>query len=384
MCKKIFAAAALILVLSFQAVSSEDRKPMAIDFFGSNITFEHTPSFVKGAFSAKTVKDIKKVREKFKEMDLTSLIEELKMLKEDMRLNDWGYLQLMRSLAASAYPASPNGGNYLIWHLLEETGYTVKGAFADNGIYLLIPAEETVYGTKFSVLEGAKYYNFPLAETRPLAREFFIYPENTTRGRTFSLALDHYPEFPGNILWSTFKFRHGDAAYEIDGRYDQQVIDFLEKYPQTEMDVYFRTPWFDDAFLWDFKRFLKNKSEADTVNLLLAFLHQAFEYSTDEDQFGYEKVFFPMEMFYYEKSDCEDRTIFFAKLVKTLIGLDVIGLEYPNHMAAAVHFNEDVDGDYVMFKGKKYVVCDPSYVNASAGMSMPGLGSSSIRIVQFQ
>jgi hypothetical protein len=40
-------------------------------------------------------------------------------------------------------------------------------------------------------------------------------------------------------------------------------------------------------------------------------------------------------------------------------------------VAAAVHFNETVSGDSVDYQGKRYVVTDPTYINASAGMTMP-------------
>jgi hypothetical protein len=51
--------------------------------------------------------------------------------------------------------------------------------------------------------------------------------------------------------------------------------------------------------------------------------------------------------------------------------LQVVGLDYPGHVAAAVHFNEPVAGDSVSYNSKRYVVTDPTYTNAVAGMTMP-------------
>ena len=50
---------------------------------------------------------------------------------------------------------------------------------------------------------------------------------------------------------------------------------------------------------------------------------------------------------------------------------------HPGHLATAVGFNEDVAGDYLMVNGKKYVVCDPTYINARVGMTMPKMDNSS-------
>ena len=61
----------------------------------------------------------------------------------------------------------------------------------------------------------------------------------------------------------------------------------------------------------------------------------------------------------------------FAFLVKRLTGLEVIGLGYPGHVATAVGFNSEVPGDHVMVNGRTFTVCDPTYINANAGMTMP-------------
>ena len=74
------------------------------------------------------------------------------------------------------------------------------------------------------------------------------------------------------------------------------------------------------------------------------------------------------ELFYYPYSDCEDRAVLYSYLVRTLMGLDVVLLEYPNHMATAVCFDENIDGDYITVSGKKYIICDPTYIGASIGL----------------
>ena len=77
------------------------------------------------------------------------------------------------------------------------------------------------------------------------------------------------------------------------------------------------------------------------------------------------------ENFYYPACDCEDRAILFSNLVKDLLsGLDAVLLDYPNHIASAVRFNEDISGDYILLDGKKYLICDPTYIGAPIGMCM--------------
>ena len=53
------------------------------------------------------------------------------------------------------------------------------------------------------------------------------------------------------------------------------------------------------------------------------------------------------------------------------MGLKVVGLNYPNHVATAVAFNSEVNGDYLMYKNKKYILSDPTFINAPVGQTMP-------------
>jgi hypothetical protein len=51
--------------------------------------------------------------------------------------------------------------------------------------------------------------------------------------------------------------------------------------------------------------------------------------------------------------------------------LEVVGLDYPGHVAAAVRFDETEPGDFVQYKGAKFTITDPTYMEASIGMCMP-------------
>ncbi|MBQ7735935.1 MAG: hypothetical protein IJT61_08435 [Bacteroidales bacterium] len=114
-------------------------------------------------------------------------------------------------------------------------------------------------------------------------------------------------------------------------------------------------------------------------------MQTAFDYKTDGEQFGYERPLFGDEMFYYPYSDCEDRSILFTILVHDLLRLDIVMLEYPNHLATAVRFPKEVPGFYVMMNGEKYVVCDPTYIGASVGDCMPQFqNTSEVSIVVYE
>jgi hypothetical protein len=60
-------------------------------------------------------------------------------------------------------------------------------------------------------------------------------------------------------------------------------------------------------------------------------------------------------------------------LVRDLLGLDVVLVYYPGHLAMAVNFTEPVKGDYVPLDGRKFTICDPTYIGGRVGETMPDM-----------
>ena len=56
--------------------------------------------------------------------------------------------------------------------------------------------------------------------------------------------------------------------------------------------------------------------------------------------------------------------------MRKLLGLDVVLLDYPDHIATAVCFSKEVQGDSFLYNGQRFTVCDPTYIGAPVGMAM--------------
>jgi len=120
---------------------------------------------------------------------------------------------------------------------------------------------------------------------------------------------------------------------------------------------------------WHLSRVTQLSFHSEAINFVLHFVQKAFKYERDNAQFGREKVMFSTETLYYNKSDCEDRTILFAYLVKKLFHISVVGVQYSDHMSTALYI--PMRGDSVKVQRRKFVIADPTYINANIGMNMP-------------
>ncbi len=123
-------------------------------------------------------------------------------------------------------------------------------------------------------------------------------------------------------------------------------MDFYASLPLTDASVYFNSAidlHTKEALKLALTPYFKGMSPVQSAAFLLSFVQNAFEYQTDQEQFGREKFLFPDELFKYSASDCEDRSVLFAWLSRNLLDLKVLGLAFEGHMATAICL-EGVEG----------------------------------------
>ena len=318
----------------------------------------------------------------------TSALEGLAKTREVYGLNDWGYALQVHRYSELIYKESSWNSKLMTWFLLTKSGISARVAYRGSAVYLMIPSSNTLYGHPFFTIDNINYYIVSFDENLGTIPSVYTYQGDYPGiADNMNMSLENLPKLNKTSGVRNMQFTYKGEEYSFELKYEKQVVDFLEKYPHTDNFIYFQggisnvfSKSVEDAFL----PILKNKSEAEAVNLILRFVQTAFEYQTDDVQFGREKWLFPDETVYYPYADCEDRSILFAWMVKTLTGLDVVGLDWPGHIATAVAFSDNIPGDYMNVNGTKYTVCDPTYINADIGMMMDNYRGVGVRIIDIQ
>jgi len=311
--------------------------------------------------------------------------------KEQMKLNDWGYCLLLHKIGEGIYQGSRNQSHLFIWFVLSKSDYMAKVGYNQNQVYLLLPSENTLYGTPYFTYgdDSNRYYVVSLdGKSNPELGTVHTY-DGTYPGadKLIDLTVDSSPNIGNTLADKTLKFNYKGKDYVLSVKFDRNAVDFFEDYPHTNFEIYFDAPLSPEAslsLLTELKPIIEGKSEVEAVNILLRFVQTALAYKIDQEQFGREKVLFPEESIFYKYSDCEDRSVLFAYLVRNLIGLEVVGLDFPGHIATAVKFNTDVSGDYVMHQNQKYIISDPTYTNANVGMCMPQFKNATLSVIRIK
>ncbi|WP_430461283.1 hypothetical protein ACQUQU_00435 [Thalassolituus sp. LLYu03] len=355
------------------------------DFYGDKISI-HYAATMKKAFSGKLNNDnIANYWLKLAGSEHKQTVKELKDTAAALGLNDWGTAQLFDAFARSLQRDN-NSRILTSWFLLVKAGYDARVAYNDR-VHLLITSDQELFGVTYFRLGGKQYYAVNLNDKPLKPGKVFTYEGQHEEG---SAALD-FSE-PNRFVPTgaeeqrKLAFSYDGKQYNLSVAYPQRYVAYFASYPQLSLPNYFRAGLpavTAQSLLTQLRPVVEGQSELDAVNRLLRFVQTAFSYETDDDQFHEENYLFPLETLHYPYSDCEDRAALFAWLTESLLGLDVVILDYPGHVATAVAFSAQIKGDSWTVGGKRFVIADPTYINADAGMTMPQFAGVQPKIVRF-
>ncbi len=311
--------------------------------------------------------------------------------RAELRLNDWGYAKLLYKSGEAIFKNSYNESILFTWFMLVKSGYDARVGYYDDTAYLLVPSNNSLYYVSYFNLgeEKRRFYAVQLnPRIEPVKSTLYTY-DGTYPGaeKALDFSVKAPPVLGSETATRKLRFSYDGIEHTVEVKFSKDAVNFFERYPQTNYEVYFAAPPSHEArtsLLAQLKNLVQGRTERDAVNMLLRFVQTAFEYRTDPEQFGREKPLFPDETLFYPYSDCEDRSILFAYLVRNLLGLEVVGLDYPGHLAAAVRFSTELPGESVVFQGKRYVICDATYINAEVGACMPEFKDVSPRVIRIE
>lgn len=316
-------------------------------------------------------------------LDFHTLLTECKSTQKARGYNDWAVYQWICALAEQVYPSDSNNERLIFTvYLLNGIGLDAKLARVGSRLTCLISTRQTLYSRTYILIGETPYYT---VESHPIREDIYTYKANSKdKLKPFDMAVHSHLD-----LGSDRDICYKEQKSSVFGRnfsipLNTELCKFYADYPQLDVLYYAQAPVsgsMDNYLKRNLGGMLKGKTTTEAVATILKYLHKDFPYITDDEQFGREKPLFCEESYMYDYTDCEDRSVLFAYLVKSLTGLDVILLDYPDHIATAVRFNENVSGDYIEYNNSRYYVCDPTYIGAPIGYSMPDYKSIPANII---
>jgi hypothetical protein len=296
--------------------------------------------------------------------------------RRELKLDDWGYVTLWRSVVQALQPEHKAEQNLLLWYFLVKSGYDVRLGYAGPDVHLFVAVRQQVYSTKFTAVGKQTYYAVLAADRGDSIRSFYTYEASyPVKLKPLDIGSAATGFTRTVSAQRALAFDYKGETIRLSVPYDRRLVEYMASFPQSEFPLYFDTDGSSlvrSGLLAELKKHTAAMGEEEAVNFLLAFVQKAFAYKTDEVQFGYEKYFFVEESLHFPYNDCEDRSVLFSWLVHELLGLKTVGLLYPGHMTTAVALKQArADFSTVDYRGQRYVIADPTYIGATVGMAMP-------------
>lgn len=313
----------------------------------------------------------------------------LKIRKEN-KLSDWAYFQTLEALTNEFCGKDTNEATLLMGYILSQSGYKVRLGRDNQKLVLLTASQHTIYNKVAYRLDGETFYLLDgSVETLSICRASL---PNETSVSLMIRAAQKFDMDQSDVR--TIKSRDY-PDFKVTIHTNKNLLKFYDTYLPSCMNdelmtrwaMYANTPLSDDvkAELYpQLRSQLQGLSKLEGMRRLLNLIQTGLVYEYDENIWGVDRAFFAEETLYYPYCDCEDRSILLSRLVRDILGLKAILIYYPGHLAMAVHFPEEVSGDYILLEGEKYIVCDPTYIAATVGRTMPGMDNNQARVILLQ
>ncbi len=299
---------------------------------------------------------------------------------------DWAYLCFLDELCRKFCPDS-NGATLLMAYLYSQSGYQMRLAADGDLLRMLFGSRYQIYNSGYFDIDGVSYYPWGGSSDAISICNFAFEGE-----KPMSIGIDSAQRLGEGMTTerTIASEQYGDMS--AVSQVPQQLIEFYSRYPSAAIGGNPLTRWAicantplagntSERLYPVFREAIKGLSQRDAADKLLNWVQTGLEYEYDDKVWGHDRAFFAEESLYYPYCDCEDRSILFSRLVRDLLGLDVALVYYPGHLATAVCFTEDVAGDSMMIEGRKFTVCDPTYIGAPVGSQMPDLDYGKVRVL---
>ena len=357
-------------VLKIEEVEQSLDKYVQFTFYGARVKVRFDVAD-KVALSAVDENSIADALKTMSGKAYNNMLLDCMRLKRGLDLSDWAYIQLIDSLANSVYANDANGASLLTAYIYMNSGYKMRLASGNGRLYMLYASEHVIYEQNSFMIDGERYYG-----TKELPIRLNICSASFKGEEPLSLVITGNQRFALNISEprqiSSVKY----PDFNVSVRVNRNLLDFYSTYPTsmigdnmlTRWAMYANTP-FDisvaNVLYPALSMKLKGMSQLEAVEHLLNLVQTGFKYEYDDKVWGSDRIFFADECLFYPYNDCDDRSVLFSRLVRDLLGLDVVLVVVPGHILAAVNFTQEVDGNYTMFNDRKFVLCEPTCTNGA-------------------
>lgn len=325
--------------------------------------------------------------------DFTPAADALLAYREQYKLDDWLYYQLIRKAVQQFSPKAANYERYTVykWFFLIKSGYGATLKTGNRSILFYIQTNEEIFNLPYYIRNGRQYVCLNYHDYKAADIDKEIYTELNLSApkdssRAFTYRVTQLPSFkPSDYIEKVIGFNYYQNDYHFRVKLNTQIKTIFANYPVVDYHSYFNIPLSRETYqsiIPALKKNIHGMSVKNGVDYLMRFTRYAFLFETDVKNFGEEKRLTPEQTLLFDQSDCEDRAALFFFLVKEIYDLPMIVLSFPKHITIAVKFDKPI-GYPILYQGNQYSICEPTPQrdDLKIGSILPELKTLSYEVV---
>lgn len=352
-------------------------------FYGKSVKVNYSGKFLLvNTLNVKDQYGFAKAWRVLSKLPYQSVIKDLYEKREELQLPDYGYLLLMDDFL-SQLDISTSTKEICKWFLLVKSGYIARIGLIEGTPTLVLGSYGKIYGKRYYSSAGINFYI--MSDTKGKLDSYVT--DSDTEDNPFDLAISREIKLPLAPLKRQISYEtKAGQKVELEVVYNKNVTAMLSQFPQSEIGYYLSSSssnLLSKSIETSLEPFLMELSDVNRVRFLMEFVQKGFEYQSDSRQFGKERVFFPEEMFSHEYSDCDDRVVLLAYLLRKFVDVPMVALGFPQHVALGLKLDTPVFGESIKYNGLTFTFCDPTYRNAPLGAIIPSADRSKVRVIEF-
>jgi len=194
----------------------------------------------------------------------------------ELMLNDWLYVQLVRSCSEHIYGGKNPKSELTNYVLLSNSGYDVRLTYRKESVYVNIFIKDVLYEIPLIKENGRQYANISsqrIEKNRGVSM-FLLNHRPNPGGRACSFAFNRWPTFCDVSTQRQISFMFKGNLVELDVEYSKQVADLLNTYPLVDEYWYMEAPLshqLRESLIPQLRALLKGRTIQSSLELLVAF-----------------------------------------------------------------------------------------------------------------
>lgn len=348
-----------------------------VDFFGIQVSVPFADNMRVPRIQA-TEQDASNAWKVLSESDFMPTVEALEAMRKEHSLSDWALYTTIKKMTDAVYIEEYVNEKVMTqMFLLSQLQYKARVGSSGGQMILLLPFTAPIYQVAYITDGDEDFYIYSYSRLNSQDPLYTFSDDFSAADKKLDLVIDRQLivdnsdyQLKALPLWAEY------VGEDVNVPLNIPCVKFTLDYPQSDLLTYHNSDVDGElkkaVFTSIRYKVLKDGMDPrQAVTFVLTLVQRGFDYKTDYEMFGRAKPLFVEESFFYGANNCKDRVLVFSWIVKDLLGLDVVMFSYKGHVSCGVALPDDVKGDSFTYEGVRYVMCDPTYIGAPIGATMP-------------